>query len=260
MRKLLLIAAVAVVVLIVVAVVVVLNLGRLIEAGVERGGRLVLGVETELDDASASLLGGSVGLDGLTIGSPEGFEAPAMFELGHAHAKVDLGSLRSDEIVIHEVVVDGAQVTLELAGGKTNWGVLMDRLEREPTREEQKKASQRKLRVERIVFTNGKVKIAGIPVAATAGVPLPGLTITDLRTGEGKAATARTVLAQVVRQLREAVLAAAGDVIPAGEIRKLGGDVQDLLEGGTGAVGEQAHKAGEKASGLLKDVLGGEEQ
>lgn len=260
MKKLLLIGVIVLVVVVVIAIVVVLNLGKLVETGVERGGSMVLGVETELEGASVSLLGGTVGLDGLRLGSPEGFDAPAMFELSHAHATVDLGSLRSDEIVVHEVVVDGAEITLEFAGGKTNWGALMDRLEREPAPEEEPEVAKKKVRIERMVFTNGKVHVAGIPLAGTATVPLPSLELKDLGSGGGKAASVRNVLADLIGELHNAILTAASDVVPAEELRKLGEDVTGLLGGAGAAAGQEARKAGERATGLFKGVLGGDEK
>ena len=67
-------AALLVVLLVVALVFIAHNMGRIVKVGVERGGSLVLGVSTSLDSASVSLLGGTAGLDGLTLGSPEGFK------------------------------------------------------------------------------------------------------------------------------------------------------------------------------------------
>ena len=114
MKKLLKVIVVLVVLAAIVGVVVIINLDRIVKVGVEKGGSLILGVPVRVDNVSVSLTGGSIGLDGLTLGSPEGFSAKEMFKLGHAHVDVDLWSLRTEEMVVHEVVVDGAEITFEV--------------------------------------------------------------------------------------------------------------------------------------------------
>ena len=83
-KKLIGIAVVLLVLVVIAVILLVLNLGKVVKIGVEKGGSLVLDVPVTLDDASVSILKGSAGLDGLKLGSPEGFKAPEMFALGHA--------------------------------------------------------------------------------------------------------------------------------------------------------------------------------
>jgi hypothetical protein len=288
MIRKLLAAAVLLACLAVVATVLLLaNLSRFVKTGVETGGSLILGVPTTLEDASVSLLGGTVGLDGLSLGSPEGFDAAEMLALGHAHTTVQISSLRRDEIVVREVVIDGPEITLEFADGKTNWGVLLEHLKREPTEEEKRAA--KKLRVDRIAFSNGKIKVAGIPLAGAAGIPLPDLEITGLRTADGKAATVRNVLADVIASLYGSVLGAVKGVVPAEELEKLGAELASLageagaaaeqavmeaadkveealgeaggsLEETGAAVGEAAKGAADKAKGAIEGLFGGDKE
>jgi len=252
-RKLLMVVVPVAVILVVGVVLLAANLGKVVKLGVERGGSMVLGVPTSLDDASVSILGGSVGLEGLTIGSPEGFESPEMFQLGHAHATVDLWSLRSDEIVVHEVVVDEPVITLELSGGKTNWGVLMGRLKKEPKEAEEEgaeaeEAEGKKIRIDRLVFSNGKIRIAGIPLAETATVPLPSLEIKDIGTADGSGVTAAKAGTQIVEGLYTSILDAVGGVIPSEELEKLRAEALSVAGAAAGAIGE----AGEAAAGAIK--------
>jgi len=269
MRKKILIAVVGIVVLVVLGLVLfVTNLGKIVKVGVEKGGTLILGVPTTLERATVSVREGTVGFDGLMIGSPDGFQQPSMFELDHAHATVDIGSLRSDEIVVHEVVIDGPEVTLEFGNGTTNWGTVMSRLEREPAPEEKAKESRKKIRIDRIVFSNGKVRIAGIPLVSSAAVPLPNLELTDIGTGGGGGSgSVRETIAEVVGKLYKAILAAAGDVVPTEQLQKLGQDLTGMV-GETGTrVGEAADEAvtgtakeaAQKATGALRVIFGGEE-
>jgi hypothetical protein len=264
MKKVLIVVAFLFVVVVVIGIVVVLSLGTLVETGVETGGTLILGVPTTLEDASVSVLGGSAGLDGLVIGSPEGFSAPEMFKLGHAHTAVDIGSLMGDELLVHEVVIDGPEVTLEFAGMKTNWGALMARLRRPPASPEERDKGSKKVRVERIAFFNGKIHIAGItPLGGKATVPLPDFELTEVGGGEGGSGTVRQKLSDIVTALFKSVISAAGDVVPAerladlkNEFEAVTGQAVAALKG-AGAAAQEAGKKAQEAGAALKDAGAG---
>jgi len=266
-KKILIVVGTVLVLLVGVVILVATNLDKIVKMGVEEGGTLVLGVPTQLEGATVTVRDGTVGLDGLVIGNPEGFKEPSMFELGHAHTSVDIGSLRSAEIVVREVVIDGAEITLEFGEGTTNWAVLLKRLESEPKDEEVKRKSQKQLRVDRILFTNGKIRIAGIPVAGSATIPLPTLEITDLAPADGTPSTVGNVLADVIRSLYASILTAATDVLPVEQIEKLAEEAGAVLSDAAGAVkdagsaiedaaGDAAKDIGDKAGGILDGVFG----
>jgi len=268
-RKILLAGAVVVVLVVVLIIAIGANLGKIVKVGVEKGGTMILGVSTNLDRATVSVREGTLGLDGLTLGSPEGFTEPSMFDLNHAHVTMDIGSVRSDEILVHEVVIDGPQITLEFAGGKTNWGTLLARLETKPTEEQAKKQREKKIRIDRIVISNAKVRMAGIPLAGSASVPLPRLEITDLAPADGTGRTVGNVLGDVIRSLYASILNAAKDVLPTEQVEKLakeagamlgdaGAAVKDAGSAVGGAAAGAAKGVGEKAKGALKGILGGE--
>ncbi len=244
-RLLLPLVAVAVVVL----VILVMNLSKVVRVGVERGGTMVLGVPTQLESADVSLLGGSLGLDGLSLGSPEGFKADEMFRLGHMHVKVKIMSVMSEEIVIEEIVVDGAQVTLEFADGKTNWGVLMEALEREPDEEEKE---MKNVRIGRVSFTNGEIKIVGIPLIGTATAPLPSVNIEDIRTADGAGVTVRKALVAVIASLSEKITSAVKDVIPSEKVGEMTEELGSIKE----AAGGLLDKVG-KPEDFIGGILGG---
>ena len=257
MKKKILLVLGGLVVLVVIALVLVgSNLGKLIQVGVEKGGPMVLGVPTTLDKATVSVRRGEVGLDGLALGSPEGFDAESMFSLDHVHTSVDIGSLRSDEIVVNEVVIDGPRITLEFSGGRTNWGALLSELESPAEEEKEKEAGQKKIRIGRILLSNAKVSIAGIPLAGTATVPLPRLEMTDIGSADGGVATVRNVLADVIRSLYKSILTAAADVLPTEQIKQLGDEALSLLGDAGGLALKAGAAAGDTAAGAAKGAAG----
>jgi hypothetical protein len=249
-RKLIRVIAVLVVVVIVLLVVIALNVDRLLKAGVEKGGTAVLGVLTDVERASVSIPKGTVQLDQLVLGSPEGFDAPEMFRLGHMDVTLDLLSLRRDEIVVKEVLIDGPEVTLEFAGGRTNWGVLLERLRDEPSEEEEE---MKNIGIDRVVVRNGKIKLKGVPIAETHGIPLPNIELTDLRSPEGDGLKARDALARVVVSLREKMAGALEDRIPEEQMASLKRHVASGVEAAEGLVEEVV-----KPKELLKDIMGDE--
>jgi len=254
MRKKLLTIGIIVVAVVVLAIVVVaLNLNGIVKKGIVTVGPMVLGVPVELDKASVSPLRGRVVLEGFALGSPEGFEAPEMFRVGRVSVRANIMSFLSDELVVHEVEIDAAEITLEVEGVRTNWSALIAQLEKKeaPASEEAAEApaekAQKKVRVGVIRFTNGKVKISGLPLAGSKGVPLPSLEITEFGTGDATAVTIATMVKAIVRSLYKAILQAADKVIPADQLKQLGAGLGSVVKdlGGTGA---------EKAKGLFKGI------
>ncbi len=192
MKKLIKLLVVVVVLLAIGAVILLLSLNRAAKVAVETGGSMVLGVPTTLEKTKVSVRDGTFGFDGLVLGSPEGFKADEIFRLGHGHVEVKLASLLGDEVVI-----DSAETTIEMSGGRINWDVIMEGLKGEPS-EEEKEEMTKSIRLDRRVFTNGKINIEGMPVR----VPLPTVEIKDIRTADGTGVTVRNVLVQVVESLR----------------------------------------------------------
>jgi len=251
-KKLLTIGIVVVAVLVIAVIVVALNLNGIVKKAVTTVGPMVLGVPVELEKASVSPLRGKVALEGFALGSPEGFEAPEMFRVGRVSVHASIMSFLSDELVVHEVEIDAPEMTLEVEGTRTNWGALIAQLEKEEEEaaeapaEEAPKA-QKKIRVGVIRFTNGKVKITGVPLAGSEGIPLPSLEVTDFGTADAPAVTIATMVKAIVRSLYKAILQAADKIIPADQLKQLGAGlgtaVKDL--GGTGA---------EAAKGIFKGI------
>ncbi len=267
LKRLLRLVIVLVLLLVIAAVLIIINLNRFVRAGVERGGSAALGVSTTLEKASVSILDGTVGLDGLRLGSPEGFSAAEMFKLDHAYARVDVLSLRTDEIVVHEVIIDGPEIILEFAGARTNWGVLLKRLKEETSEEgveekeaTEQKAARKRIRVDRIVFKNGKISIAGIPLVGTLGVPLPQVEIRDLGTREGGGLTAKQVLVAVVAGLYRSILGVARVVLAAAGPEAMGDALGSMLKEAGGILGDVGLGAGETVKGAAETVKGAAEE
>ena len=94
-------------------------------AVIEKGCTQALGVETDVGWVRIGLLSGVFRMGGLRIDNPEGFESDQFLRLDRTHFEVSLESLRGDTIVVPLIELDGIDVSMEKAGGKTNYGVIL---------------------------------------------------------------------------------------------------------------------------------------
>jgi len=256
MRKRVIGIAVAIVVLIAIGVTLVLvNLNSLVKTGVERGGTMVLKVDTSLDTANVSMLGGSADLNGLTIGSPEGFKAEKMFSLDRAGTKVDINSLRSDVIRVKEVVIDGPDLTLEFKGTKTNWSVLLDSLKSDKPAEEkeEEKGPGKKIAIDYIVIKNGKIRIAGLPGMERLYVPMLKVEIRDIKSADGGGIDTKDAITKVINALFTSVLDSVRQGLSKENLAMLQGQFGEALSNANAVVQKSFQDAGK----VVGETLGG---
>lgn len=77
-------------------------------------GSDVTGTEITVEDIDISIFSGEAGITGLVVGCPEGYSAGGhTLKLGSASAKLDIGSLFSDELVIYDVKLKDISVNHE---------------------------------------------------------------------------------------------------------------------------------------------------
>lgn len=224
----------------VAAVVAYLKLGAIVKVAVETLGPKVTQTEVRLDSATLSPFSGSGRLKGLFIGTPPGFKTPAAFRLRSVRMAVDLKSLRSDRIVVKEIVVDGPEVTLEGSLSGSNLARIQKNVESFVPASPKGGKPKKETKVEIGLFkvTNGKVRLS---LAALGGksltVPLPDI---ELR-GIGRKSGGVTG-AEAAKEMLGAVTAAA---------LKAAAGAGDLLKSG----GAAAQSAGQASKGLVKGLF-----
>lgn len=257
-RKLVLIALL----LVIVAVAgVMMFAGSLVRAGVEKGGTYALGVDTKLESASVSPVAGNVGLKGLQIANPSGFKGPYFLRLERADMSVSTASLMKDVVEAKSFELDGVDLYLERANGKTNYGELLDALKKLESGEKKKPekgepaGGGKKFIVRDVRLKNLRVHSDFLPElgsVAKVAVAIPEVHLENVGTAEGGAS-----VSELISELLQAVLAAAvqagGDILPkdllkdvSGSLGKLGGDTLKELEKqlgkGLGGLGKELDK------------------
>lgn len=164
--------------------VTISKLDGIVVAAVEKVGSETLRTPVTLESANISLSEGSGGLHGLRIQNPEGFSDASAFELAEVSVNLDLTSLRSEEIVIESVVIDGARVLFEEIGGKINLQELMP--DGSGASDTEESADAAKIVIQEFRFTNAQASLSSEKLDTQLTVPIPDIVLRDIgRKGAG---------------------------------------------------------------------------
>jgi hypothetical protein len=205
-------AVVAIVVLIIVGVVAVwLGLDSIVRSTVESQASSSLNLQTTLAGANVSIFGQSVSLSDLQVASPSGFSAPRMFTLGGVKVGVSVSNLRSDPIVIDQIVIDKPFFVIEQANGKFNFRVLSDTSKKPadtpPPSSDGKRPEGAPIHViiHDLQINNPQVVLRpGIPgLSNELSIPIPSFDLKDVGSGDGdkNGVAMREVFMQVITAL-----------------------------------------------------------
>lgn len=236
---------------VVAGAVIIMQLGRIVKAGVETVGPRIAKVPVVVQAVHVSLLRGSFAVEGLEVGNPEGFDSPHSFSVRRIAVDARLPSFLSDEIVIPSIVVEKPDITLELSGTRTNIGEILKNVERPPKETEPK--PKKKLRVGVILIEGATVTMAGLPGSRSVSLPLPRVEVTDLQTG-GQAATPQQVVSRTLAALYESVIGVAGQALSPEQVGTLKGDLSDALKSGRQTLEAGGRKAEEAAGQVQKGL------
>jgi hypothetical protein len=233
-------------------------LDSLVGTAIEKGSTYATGVETKVEGVDASFFSGRFGIDGLSLANPPGFRSEPFLVLGSARAHWQNGTLFSDTIEMDSFVLDGVDVNLERTGSGTNYGKILDHLEKLSSGETEKppaEKSARKLTIRKIEIKNVRagLHLSGVPLASgSMEVKIPSIVIDDFRSdGETKEIVAKLTRA-LLKAILDEVLRLGKDVFPADLLQDLG----ENLDGLKGTVEERAKEALEGLEGALKDAGG----
>jgi uncharacterized protein involved in outer membrane biogenesis len=220
----------------IVLTVAISNLDRIVKGVVESSGSDVLGTEVTLNKVEISLKGGSGSLKRLVIANPEGFSARNAFELDEVTLALDLGTVTSDEVVVEQVVVDGARVTFEETGGSINLQTLLKNAQEyagpsEPseTAEEEPESAGPKLVIKEFRFSNAEATLISEELGQEVSAGLPDIVLNDIgQKGNGVTAAeaAKQVLVPVIQQViegsKEEIIEAAKERATKSLLNKIG--------------------------------------
>ncbi|HPD14194.1 MAG TPA: hypothetical protein PLE19_04560 [Planctomycetota bacterium] len=260
LKKWLVRGAVGVVVLLVAVVVAIWLWGdAAARKGVEIGGTSALGVETTLKSASIGWLSGTVGIRGLKIANPQGYQTDRLMALGGGKVACDIGSLLSDEVVVREILIEEPELTIELKPGlppKSNLGDLLASMKSDepaPAKKEEPKADKgegKRFRVDLIRVTKTKVRFH-LLMGKTADLVLPDIELKEVRNSDGTLPRLVDIFRQVLVGMSTSAFQNAHGIVPDDLLKSFGdplASAQKLIGGSVKFAGEAAGQAVKSAS------------
>ena len=233
-----------------------LSLDSAIKRGVEYYGPQVTKVDVKLAGVSLSIFSGSGSIKGLIIGNPEGYTSPHAISVGSSSVKIVPGSVLSDKVVVKSIRVEAPEVTLEVGPGGSNLQRIQANLSSgaskpTPTEPPVEKKPGKKLQVDEVVVTGGKVTLAASMLGGKLSeAPLPEIRLTDLGGGP-EGITASDLGARVLAAVMDGAIKVSGDALA-----KAGQEaIDNAAKGASNAVNKAASDAADKAAKGISDFL-----
>ncbi len=248
--------------LIIISITIVISyLDSIAQKSVEVVGTSALGVPVSLENVKISVLGGSLALNNLEVGNPEGFKTESLFKLGHCSTKVDIGSLMDETIVVNDVTINDLEITFEQKGMTSNLQALLDSLSGTQQQTEQPDVvvvdeteggpdatAGKNLRLDRFYISGAKVRLKLLPLPGKQSdltLKMAPITLENVSSDSDKGELAGVVIQKVFIAISQAVIETIAKDIPAA-----------MLEGLKGSVDMAAKTLGAGAEVLLKSVSG----
>lgn len=247
------------VLLVVVLGIAWVQLDRIAQAVVERGGTRALGVPVVVDSMALSPFTGRLGMDGFRAANPGGFSDQPVLRLDSGRVAVRLGSLFGEVVAIPEIMLDGLHVRFERNRQGSNLGRLLANLdtgggERPPASDEQADAgAQTRVQVGLLRITNAGASVDLGPEFGDRGkfdLELPAIELRGIGT-DGNGVTVGQLVERVTRAVIREVEKSGARRIP-DQVRR---ELRQRLEREKQAIESEVREAVDREKQKLKDRL-----
>ncbi|MBI1178381.1 hypothetical protein GC207_13175 [bacterium] len=260
------ILGVLVVVVVVAVLVVALKLDSIVKAGIETVGPQLTKTTVVLDKVTIRPFSGSGAIQGLEIGSPQGYKAEYTMKLGDAKLAIQPGSLMSDKVVIDDIDVEGPEIILEGGLKDNNLTALQKNVNDSvggTTGQPAKPAepapapagAQKKLQVNHFKLAGAKVHLRLAMLGdQNLTITAPDIEMSDLGTGPDGITVAELVQRSLDKLTAEVLTAAAGKITDLGKnVTDMAGKAaSDAAAAATKESGDAVNKATEGLKNLFK--------
>ena len=204
MKKKVIVGVVAIVVIAIAFAVFYLlsNLNSLVAGAIEKHGSDVTDTSVGVSGVDISLREGRGSIKGLTVASPEGFEAKNAFSLGDITIDIDFKSVREDPVVIDEIRIRAPVINAEITKtGASNIDELRKRVQAYTAGASgsgggDSGGETKNVRIKRFVFEQGRVEVD----ASALGVEKQTITLPEIRLSDvgGASGAAPDEIAKVI--------------------------------------------------------------
>jgi hypothetical protein len=264
-RKLIRLAAGIALVIVLAVVAVWYYADTVAKTGIERGATYALGVPTTVDEADVGLLGGTLRVEKLTVGNPEGYKTPHLLTVKRSDLGVVTNTLFDETIQVNRFELDGLDMHIEQRPGTSNVSEILDHIKTRTGDEpgEPDEEPGKKVKVDRIVVTNVTAHVQVLPVggsATTVDVEIPEIVLEDVSTDDPGGVAVSELTRRILPAILAAVIKKGRGTIPDVNLDRLAADLSETTQ----ALGDQARdlveQAGKDVGGLLDDVLKGDKE
>lgn len=246
-------------------------IGKGVTEGFNKFGPEVTGTKTYIESTSVNIFAGDIGIKGLFIGNPEGFEKASAMECGEIYVDIEPSTLFEDRIVINEIRIVSPKFTYDQTLTGNNLTKLKaqinenmkkfqkagDQPAEQPTEAPAEQQPQKVLVLNKLVVSDGNVDLAVNLALVKTGREFPLPQIDKDFGGEGVTSAEAidyvldVVLEHVVKQAAELVREISND--PNAVLQSVtGGDTAEAVQG----AGEAVNNAGKAVGDAVKGIFG----
>lgn len=239
----------------------------IVSTAVETAAPQLTGCAVKLEGVDLSPFSGSCVIKGFALGNPEGFtQDPKLgaFSVTKISVELDIQSLLSDTIEVKEVVIKDPVITYEQSLKGTNFGAILDNLnkvapasEETPAEEPQsKEEGGQAVHIGRVLVEGAKMQVTSeiLTHQSTMTIPLPTIEMKDLGGKKGEKGSSP---ADVAKEIFNGIWAAMGKALTSSD--QLPGAIKDGAKALTDSLGNMANGAGKVLGDVTKgtgEVLG----
>jgi uncharacterized protein involved in outer membrane biogenesis len=243
--------------LLILIVAVWFSINGIIRSQIQSRATAALGVKTTLADASLSILGGSMTLQGLTVDNLKGYADPHLLTMQSCGATVSLHSLLTNTVVIKIITIDGLHISMDQNGLSNN---LMDEINHlnnqtssaAPSSKPTKGAGGKALSITQVVLRNTVVRLNTSLIPGQKGVPvvitLPQMVLNEPTNPNGRPLRLAGLMEQILLEIAKNL--ANNSAIPK-PVRVTLDAAAGLISSGTGTL---IHGAGQVVTGAVNSL------
>lgn len=232
----------------------------ILKVAIEKAGSKQLGVGVSVEKVHLSIFNGSIGISGLKIKNPAGYQYENMLEVTDIMVKADTGSLLSDVVEVKQIDINDIAVVIEQKGLTSNLSEVLKNTKGDSEPKTETKPAEGKgknVHIASLDITNIGVTAKLLPVPGKADsvkLKIAKLHLSDIG---GKKTSLGEVTGKIFTAISAAIASQGAGIIPDNMI----GSINDSLEGIDKAgeeiikTGEQAGKEIEKATEGLKGLF-----
>jgi hypothetical protein len=218
------------------------------KSAIEKYGSLMLGSRLSIASVNISTQSGEGSMKDLVIANPSGFSGTDAFKMSDTKIAVDTHSLRTDVVVIKEVVMDSPDIIYEVTEHGNNYAIMRKNVNDYMSRGDETAdgiIASKQVIIKDFYLRNGKVVVTAPSIPGkTFEVSLPTIHLSDLGKNQGKGNLPH-IMQQITSVITNSVVSAVGNVTLDNFLKFLPNTVTGVAHGVLNDTGTAIQNVGE---------------